>query len=113
MKKFFLFAAAALVFAACSDKTTDEVAVQNEVTRAYINPTTNVCTLRGRDCKFYKELQNGSLPAEAINADGSLKDHYHCKSAKCALYLGYLLDVEDAVAHINDPAGHGGTGAYE
>lgn len=86
MKKFFMLAATAILFAACSSETTEDLIGGANFTRA--TGRENGCSLRGSDCKFFQ--------------DGKTGTHYHCDNKDCEYYYGYVTDLNSAEAKAHD-----------
>lgn len=105
MKKIFFLACTAVLFAACSNETTEEVMFNSEIVKATLDTRAGTtCSARGSQCEF---LQSPEF------AQGQ-QDHWHCIDQTCEKYYGYFTTMDEAWNHCKSNQGHhGGKGSFE
>lgn len=119
MKKIFTLASVAVLFAACSDKTTEEVLTPAGVTRAVItvDPATAQygCNKRGVNCELVQYLQAGGTLIAGTNGGNTADSHWHCTLEGCddGYYNNYFLSEQEALDHLALKGHHGGVASYE
>lgn len=96
MKKYFALAIAAIAFVSCSSETTEELAVEEGLTRAKVE--NGVCTVRGELCDIVLHPEKYQ-PNEISN-------HVHCTDPNCQYYYEALSHGE-MVHHLRHNGGHG------
>lgn len=106
MKKIFFLACAAVLFAACSSETTEDVMFNSKVVSATVDTRSTAagCDKRGTACEFL-----GSPEFRAGQTE-----HFHCVDPQCEYYNGYFANERDAYNHCKSNQGHhGGKGSFE
>lgn len=106
MKKIFFLACAAVLFAACSSETTEDVMFKSQVVSANIETrsTSIGCDKRGTACEFLQSPE--FLQGQNV--------HYHCVDRNCDKYNGYFVTEQEAWNHCKSNQGHhGGKGSFE